>query len=131
MKYKKQFTLYWVAILSIAWITPAVSDWGKCGWYNVGYNKSHFSNQGNWCPSGMFITQLDLDGGGYGNNNMGNYPMVGRVKCCAPIGGGGYLPVKRTPRSGGGKGDSGFATQDDINLIWLQIDEILKTLEGK
>lgn len=53
----------------------------ECGWFTVGYNKTHF-DQGEWCPRGWIITQLDFDGGGYGNNNMGNFPIVARVKCC-------------------------------------------------
>jgi hypothetical protein len=64
----------------------------ECGWFAVGYNKSHF-DQGEWCPRGWIITQLDFDGGGYGNNNMGNFPIVARVKCCRLTGGSiGSLP---------------------------------------
>ena len=130
MKCKIAFSIFWLIFVSLFWIPSLAYSWEKCSWYNIGYNKTHFSNQGDWCPYGMFITQIDLDGGGYGDNNMGNYPIVGKVKCCKPTGSRGYLPIKRTPR-GGGKADSASVTREDIRLIWQQIDEILRTLEGQ
>lgn len=58
--------------------------WEDCSWHEVGYGKTHFSDQGDWCPDGKFIIQLDFDGGGYGRNDMGNYPIAKSVKCCRP-----------------------------------------------
>ncbi|WP_143005608.1 hypothetical protein [Desulforhopalus singaporensis] len=128
MKNKIFFSTFLLMFIALLSSPQFVYCWEKCGVYKIGYNKSHFSNQGQWCPNGYFITQLDLDGGGYGGDKMGNYPIVGNVTCCKPSGTQGYLPVKRTPRSG--KSDAGGVTREDIRLIWQQIDEILSALEG-
>ncbi len=55
------------------------NNWGTCFWREIGYNRSHFQI-GDWCPSGSFLTQLDLDGDtSHGDHNG---PVVGRAKCC-------------------------------------------------
>ena len=54
---------------------------GECSWKSVGYDKSHGHDQIEWCPVGSFITQIDIDGGASG----GNFPIIGRVKCCKAL----------------------------------------------
>jgi hypothetical protein len=80
---KKQKIILTVILLSIAFAGDCFA-WEDCSWHEVGYNKTHFPNQGDWCPNGKFIIQLDFDGGGYGSQDMGNYPIVKSVKCCRP-----------------------------------------------
>ena len=109
-------------ILYLIFLASASYAWEDCSWHKVGYNKSHFSNQGDWCPNGKFITQLDFDGGGYGSKNMGNYPMVGSVKCCRPS------PVSSNQTDSGlGKKQSAI-TNSDTNDIWMEINKIKKAL---
>lgn len=55
------------------------SAWGSCSWHPVGFQKSHF-DQGDWCPAGSFVTDLDLDPEVL--NGPGNSPIVGEVRCC-------------------------------------------------
>ena len=58
------------------------AGWCDCSWQDVGYNKSHFTNQGSWCPQGTYPTQFDLDNASsYGENNS---PIVRSVRCCRP-----------------------------------------------
>jgi len=71
--------------------TPALmmsewSGWCDCAWHEIGYDKSHFTSLGDWCPEGTYIVQLDLDNADaeYGPANS---PIVGRVKCCRPCDG--------------------------------------------
>lgn len=112
----KQKIMFVVILLSIAFAGNSFA-WEECSWHEVGYNKTHFPNQGDWCPDGKFITQLDIDGGGYGSKNMGNYPIIKSVKCCKP---------KSSPKSttsGIGVKKSAL-TSSDIKEIWAAIDEI-------
>ena len=57
---------------------PRVGAGSPSVWRTVGYNQSH-SPQGEWCPSGTFISQLDLDG----DNSHGadNGPIIAGVLC--------------------------------------------------
>jgi len=55
------------------------STWGSCSWHPVGFQKSHF-DQGDWCPAGSFVTDLDLDP--EVPHGPGNSPIVGEVRCC-------------------------------------------------
>ena len=50
----------------------------ECSWVDIGGNKSHYPEQGEWCPAGSFISRIDLDGCESG----GNCPIIGRVRCC-------------------------------------------------
>lgn len=55
------------------------TSWGDCSWQPVGWLKSHGKN-GDWCPDGTFLTQLDLDRAA-GKSDSDN-PVVGRAQCC-------------------------------------------------
>ena len=113
----KKFMIIFYVILFSA-IFPFISfAWEDCSWHEVGYNKTHFANQGDWCPDGKFITQLDLDGGGYGSKNMGNFPVIKSVKCCRP---------ESSPNSsaGGERLVPYSLTTSDVKDIWNAIDEI-------
>lgn len=66
---------------------PAALDprnWGACTWETVGTVPSH-NDQGDWCPDGTFITQVDLDSdGGVADTDS---PIIGRARCCQMEGG--------------------------------------------
>ena len=109
-------------IICLIFFAGTSYGWEDCSWHEVGYNKSHFTNQGDWCPNGKFITQLDFDGGGYGSKNMGNYPIVGRVKCCRPS------PVAPKKQTGDIGTRQSFLTTSDMSDIWEEINKIKKAL---
>ena len=109
-------------ILCFIILTGTSYGWEDCGWYKVGYNKTHFTNQGGWCPDGKFITQLDFDGGGYGSKNMGNYPIVGQVKCCRPS------SVSTKKQTGEKSRQTYSLTQSDADQIWKEITKIKQVL---
>ena len=50
----------------------------QCTWEAVGYDKAHGHDNSTWCPTGSFISQIDIDGCG----SSGNCPVIGRVRCC-------------------------------------------------
>jgi len=58
------------------------TGWGASVWVDVGYDKSHFPTQGDWCPNGMFLTQLDLDGDS--SHGPHNGAIVGKARCTSP-----------------------------------------------
>jgi hypothetical protein len=59
------------------------SGWDSCLWVEVGAFRSHQSWY-DWCPDGTFATALDLDRAGSLDDH--DSPVIGRVRCCAPVG---------------------------------------------
>jgi hypothetical protein len=55
-------------------------DYSDCDWQEIGYEKTHRKEAGNWCEAGSFLVQLDLDSGG---DSPDAYPIVARAKCCS------------------------------------------------
>ena len=49
----------------------------QCTWEPVGREKSHHMDQGDWCPEGHLLRQLDIDG--LGGEHVGN------AMCCKLI----------------------------------------------
>jgi hypothetical protein len=68
---------YWDQIRALVVTDPP--EWASCSWTDVGYDRSHF-NQGDWCPAGSFLTQLDLDSDH--SHSTRDSPVVGRARCC-------------------------------------------------
>ena len=52
-------------------------------WLEIGAHQSHRQDFGGWCPTGSFITQIDLDAAPR-NSSSHDSPIVGRVKCSYP-----------------------------------------------
>ena len=50
----------------------------ECSWRPVGYNKAHGHDQSEWCPTGFFISQIDVDSCSDG----ASCPVIGQVRCC-------------------------------------------------
>ena len=56
---------------------------GACSWEEVGYDKSHYQDENEWCPAGSFIRKIDLDGcGSETGRSERDCPIIGRVQCC-------------------------------------------------
>ena len=53
----------------------------SCTDVQIGYDKSHGHDDSDWCPVGMFMTRMDIDGG----SPEGNFPIVRYVRCCKAI----------------------------------------------
>ena len=59
--------------------TPNASDLNdrirlECNWLDVGREKSHYPDKGDWCPANEFISQFDL--------NLGGGAHVIAARCC-------------------------------------------------
>ena len=50
----------------------------QCSWRDIGYDMSHAHDRAVWCPTGYYISQMDIDG----CSSAANCPVVGKVKCC-------------------------------------------------
>ena len=53
----------------------------SCTNVQIGYSKSHGEDPSDWCPVGMFMTKMDIEGG----HNGANYPIVRHVRCCKAV----------------------------------------------
>jgi len=62
----------------------SMANW-QCSWRKIGFQWSHYASEGRYpmCPTGSYMTAIDLDAL---EDNDGNSPIIGRVRCCSPGG---------------------------------------------
>jgi serine/threonine protein kinase len=65
-------------------VSPFVAEWVDCQWYPVEQGGINSHQPVTWCPSGKYLTGLDLDG----PRSLSDYdsPVVGQAQCCALAG---------------------------------------------
>lgn len=56
------------------------AKWETSTWITVGARKTHKNDTSEWCPTGYFLVQLDLDEARSGASD-GQRPIVGQAKC--------------------------------------------------